>query len=156
LLRRLKESQAIVVTQPAFLYYSGERYLSEVAPEKLAYLYRIGSFWDNGIRVAASSDGPVIPLNPLIGIYAAVTRRAESGQVLSLRETISPGHALWMYTMGGAYASFEADLKGSIAVGTLADLVVLSADPTRVPIEEIKDITVEKTIIGGEVVWERS
>jgi len=104
--------------------------------------------------MAASSDGPVIPLNPLIGIYSAVTRRAENGQHLSLEEAIKPYQALWMYTMGGAYASFEENFKGSITVGKLGDLVILNADPTQVPVEEIKDIKVEKTIIGGEVVWE--
>jgi predicted amidohydrolase YtcJ len=60
-----------------------------------------------------------------------------------------------MYTLAGAYASFEEQLKGSIEVGKLADMVVLSADPTVVSAEELKEIRVEKTIIGGEVVWER-
>jgi predicted amidohydrolase YtcJ len=63
--------------------------------------------------------------------------------------------ALRLYTLSGAHASFEERFKGSIEVGKLADLVVLSADPTRLAPEEIKDIHVEKTIIGGEVVWER-
>ena len=60
-----------------------------------------------------------------------------------------------MYTLAGAYASFEEQLKGSIEVGKLADMVVLSADPTRVAPEEIKGIKVEQTIIAGEIVWER-
>jgi len=156
LLERLKKTQSMVVTQPAFIYYNGERYVSEVDPEKLPWLYRTGTFHRSGIRVAASSDAPVIPFDPLFAIYAAVTRRAESGHVLSLEEAITLENALWMYTMGGAYASFEDDIKGSIAIGKLADIVVLSADPTQVPSEEIKDITVEKTIIGGKVVWERN
>jgi predicted amidohydrolase YtcJ len=90
-----------------------------------------------------------------MGIYAAVTRKAENGQVLLPEEAISPEEALRLYTIAGAYASFEEHLKGSIAVGKLADMVVLSADPTGVSTDEIKDISVEKTIIGGEVVWER-
>lgn len=146
----------MVVTQPAFIYYNGERYVSEVDSHKLPWLYRTGALCRNGIKVAASSDAPVIPVNPLAGIYAAVTRKTKSGHVLSPEEALTPEDALWMYTMGGAYASFEDDVKGSIAVGKLADLVVLSDDPTRVPSEEIKDITVEKTIIGGQVVWENS
>ena len=60
-----------------------------------------------------------------------------------------------MYTLAGAHASFEEQLKGSIKVGKLADMVVLSADPTKVSSEELREICVEKTIIGGEVVWER-
>jgi len=154
-LRRLKAIKAVVVTQPAFIYYSGERYLSDVPDTKLPWLYRTRSFLKSGLKPAASSDCPVAPCNPLVGVYAAVTRWAESGQALSPQEAISPEEALRMYTLAGAYASFEERLKGSIEVGKMADLVVLSADPTAVSPEELKGIRVEKTIIGGEVVWER-
>ena len=146
----------MVVTQPAFIYFNGERYVSEVDPQKFPWLYRIGALFNNGVKLAASSDAPVIPLNPLFGIYAAVTRRAESGHVLSPEEAITPEDALRMYTMGGAYASFQENVKGSIAVGKLADLAVLSADPTKTSHEKLKDISVEKTIIGGKVVWDQN
>jgi predicted amidohydrolase YtcJ len=155
LLRRVKETGAIVVTQPAFIHFSGERYLSEVDPMKLPWLYRIGSLRSAGIAVAASSDAPVIPLDPLIGISAAVTRKAHSGQALMPEEAIPTEEALRMYTIDGAYASFQEDAKGTVAVGKLADLVVLSDDPTQVPAEEIHNIKVEKTMIEGEIVWER-
>ena len=134
---------------------AGERYLSDVPGTQLPWLYRTRSFLKSGLKPAASSDCPVAPCNPLVGVYAAVTRRAESGQALSPKEAISPEEALRMYTLAGACASFEEQLKGSIEVGKLADMVVLSADPTGVAPEEIKNIQVEKTIIGGEVVWER-
>ena len=97
---------------------------------------------------------PVSPVNPLAGIYGAVTRKAASGQVLLPEEAISPVEALKMYTVNAAYASFEEDIKGSLTPGKLADIVVLSDDPTTVPPEKIKDIKVEMTIIGGKVVWE--
>ena len=155
LLRRLKAVKALVVTQPAFIYYSGERYLSDVPEDQLPWLYRTGSFVKSGLKPAASSDCPVVPCNPLVGVYAAVTRKAESGQVLSPEEAISPEEALRMYTLAGGYASFEEQIKGSIEVGKLADMVLLSADPTGVAPERIKDIQVEKTILGGKVVWER-
>jgi predicted amidohydrolase YtcJ len=155
LLRRLKAIKALVVTQPAFIYYSGQRYLSDVPEAQLPWLYRTGSFLKSWLKPAASSDCPVVPCNPLVGVYAAVTRRAESGQVISPEQAISPEEALRMYTLAGAYASFEEKLKGSIEVGKLADMVLLSADPTSVAHEQIKDIHVEKTIAGGEVVWER-
>jgi predicted amidohydrolase YtcJ len=155
LLGRLKAIKAVVVTQPVFIYYSGERYLSDVPDNQLPWLYRTRSFLKSGLKPAASSDCPVAPCNPLVGVYAAVTRRAESGQALSPEEAISPEEALRMYTLAGAYASFEEQLKGSIEVGKLADMVVLSADPTVVSPEELKEICVEKTIIGGEVIWER-
>jgi predicted amidohydrolase YtcJ len=89
-----------------------------------------------------------------VGIYAAVTRKAASGQVLQPEETVSTRQALALYTVNAAYASFEENIKGSITPGKLADIVVLSEDPLKAPPERIKDIKVELTIIGGEVVYE--
>jgi len=154
LLERLKKLQAVVVTQPPFLYYSGERYLATVPDSALPWLYRIKSLMDSGLTVAGSSDCPVVPDNPLVGMYVAVTRKVESGQELSPCESISAEQALAMYTVNAAYASFEEGVKGSIVPGKLADMVVLSNDPLKSLPEVIKDIKVEMTIIGGEVTWE--
>jgi hypothetical protein len=104
--------------------------------------------------VAGSSDSPVVPDNPLVGIYAAVTRKAESGQQLLPQECILAEQALALYTINAAYASFEEDIKGSITPGKLADMVVLSDDLLKSPPEQIKDIRAEMTIIDGRVVWE--
>lgn len=153
LLKRLPKLGVVIVNQPPFIYYSGERYLATVAPDILPWMYRIRSPLASGIIVAGSSDTPVVPLNPLAGIYAAVTRKTESGQDFQPEEAVSPLQALAMYNINAAYASFEEDIKGSITPGRLADMVVLSDDPTKVPPERIKDIKVEMTLIGGEVVW---
>jgi predicted amidohydrolase YtcJ len=154
LLERLEKLGCVIVTQPPFIYYSGERYLATVSESQLPWLYRIKSPLARGVVVAGSSDAPVVPLNPLVGIYAAVTRQAASGQVLLPEERITVNQALALYTANAAYASFEENIKGSISPGRLADIVVLSDDPTKVPPEQIKDIKVEMTIIGGEVVGE--
>jgi hypothetical protein len=154
LLERLGRLEAVVVTQPPFLYYSGERYLATVPVRQLPWLYRIKSLLNSGLIVAGSSDSPVVPSNPLVGIYAAVTRQAESGQQLLPEECISASQAIAMYTINAAYASGEEKMKGSITPGKLADMVVLSSDPTDSPPEHVKDIKVEMTIIGGKVVWE--
>lgn len=154
LLERLIRLKAMVVTQPPFVYYSGERYLATIPPAQLRWLYRLKSFLDGGLVVAGSSDCPVAPDNPLLGIYAAVTRRAESGEELSPGERISAEQALAMYTINAACASFEEDIKGAITPGKLADMVVLGADPLKSPPEQLKDIRVEMTIIDGRVAWE--
>jgi predicted amidohydrolase YtcJ len=154
LLERLKKLGAVIVTQPPFVYYSGERYLATVAASQLPWLYRIKSPLESGLVVAGSSDCPVVPDNPLVGIYSAVTRKAESGQELLPEEAVSVSQALALYTINAAHASFEEGIKGSITPGKLADIVVLSDDPNQVPLERIKDIRVEMTILGGEVVWE--
>ena len=154
LLGRLIKLQAVIVTQPPFLYYSGERYLATLPASRLQWLYRIKSPLSSGLIVAGSSDSPVVPDNPLVGIYAAVTRQAESGQHLLPRECISVKEALAMYTTNAAYASFEEGIKGSITPGKLADMVVLSHNPIKSPPESIKDIRVEMTIIDGKMAWE--
>ena len=154
LVERLRRLQVVIATQPPFFYYSGERYLATVDKEVLPHLYRIRSFFNAGMVVAGSSDSPIVSNNPLVGIYGAVTRRTASGVQLQPEETITPEQALAMYTTNAAYASHEEDIKGSITPGKLADMVLLSDDPTRLEAEAIKDIKVEMTIIGGEVVWE--
>jgi len=154
LLERLKKLDVVIVTQPPFVYYSGERYLATLPPERQQWLYRIGSFLGSGLVTAASSDSPMVPDSPLVGIYAAVNRLSGLGQPILPGERISAEQGLEMYTQNAAYASFEEDIKGSITPGKLADMVVLSDDPTRVHPEQIKDIKVEMTILGGEVVWE--
>jgi predicted amidohydrolase YtcJ len=154
LLERLAKLKAVVVTQPVFIYQNGDRYLATVPAQRRRWLYRIRSFLEAGLVVAGSSDSPVASDNPLLGIYAAVTRRAQSGQELLPEEAVSIPQALAMYTTGAAYASSEENIKGSIAEGKLADVVALSADPMRSPPEQLKEIRVEMTIIGGKVVWE--
>jgi predicted amidohydrolase YtcJ len=144
-----------VVTQPSFLYYNGERYLKTVPESELNYLYPIATLKKSNVRVAGSSDCPVVPANPLIGIYSAVSRRTENGEFVLPEERISPSEALKMYTIDAAKATFEEGIKGSLTPGKLADLVVLSDDPTKLPINEIKDIQVEMTILNGEVVWDK-
>ena len=98
LLERLKKLGLVIVTQPPFIYYSGERYLATVPESQLPWLYRIKSPLESGVVVAGSSDAPVVPDNPLVGIYAAVTRQAESGQVLLPEERITVNEALALYT----------------------------------------------------------
>ena len=154
LLERLDRLRPVIVTQPPFVHFSGDRYLATVPEEILPYLYRFKSLLDCGLIVAAGSDSPIVPVNPLAGIYGAVTRQSESGQQLQPEERISPARALAMYTINAAYASFEEYIKGSITPGKLADIVLLSDDPTAVPTEHIKDIKVEMTVIGGKIVWE--
>jgi predicted amidohydrolase YtcJ len=153
--RRLASLGVVVVTQPAFVYYSGERYLKTVPIEQLRHLYPIATLIKAGLKVAAGSDCPVAPPNPLSGIYGAVFRKTKRGRNLLSEERISPLESLWMHTKGAAYACFEEPIKGSIAPGKLADLVVLSSDPTEMTPKELKGPEVEMTIIGGEIVWRR-
>ncbi len=153
LLDRLNAIGAIAVTQPLFVYFSGERYLSTVPAAVQPLLYRVGSFVKSGLKPAASSDSPIATINPLLSIHAAVNRRTQSGRDFFPEESVAPEFALRMHTLAPAYASFDEKSKGSISVGKLADFVLLSGDPLKAPPEQIRDIKVEATIIGGEIVW---
>ncbi len=152
---RLAKLKAVVVSQPSFLYFSGERYLAQVRPEAQPYLYPFKSWLESGLIVAGSSDSPVVPASPILGIYSVVNRRAESGQLVLSGERVNAEQALKMFTLNSAYATFEENLKGSILPGKLADLVLLSSNPLTSAPEEIKNIQVELTIIEGKVVWEK-
>jgi len=84
-----------------------------------------------------------------------VTRTSAEGKVYGVGQRITAEEALHAWTLGGAFASFAENHQGSIALGKLADFVILSADPLRVKSGTIKDIAVEKTVIGGKVVFEK-
>jgi predicted amidohydrolase YtcJ len=155
LAKRIASLGITVVTQPSFIYYNGDRYLKTIPDLQLKHLYPLGTLIKEGVNVAGSSDCPIVPPNPLIGIYSAVCRRADTGEALRPEERITPVEALRMVTDYAARTTFDERAKGSITPGKLADLVVLSADPTRVPVDEIKEIDVEMTLIGGDVVWEK-
>ena len=154
LMPRLRRAGILVVSQPPFLYYHGERYLATVAAAKQSWLYPFRSWLEGGVTVAASSDSPVVSPDPLVGIAAAVTRQAASGQTLSPAECIPAAQALAMYTANAAYTTFEENIKGTLAPGRLADLAVLSDNPLEAAPARLKDIRALATIIGGRVVWE--
>jgi len=100
-----------------------------------------------------ATDYPPGPFEPLLGIQSCVTRTDSTGKEWGINQRISVDEALRLYTMNGAYASFEEDTKGSIEIGKLADLVVLGSDPTQIDPLGIKDIQVERTIVGGRTVY---
>ena len=155
LMERIKYLKPIVVSQPLFIYYSGDRYLSIIEKGSIPWLYRFKTIAQNGVTIAAGSDCPVVPtVSPLLGIYSAVTRRTRNRQEFNPEERVSPFQALTMYTINAAYAVSEENIKGSITPWKLADLVVLSDNPLKVEPDGIKDIKVYMTIIGGKIVWQ--
>jgi predicted amidohydrolase YtcJ len=113
---------------------------------KRAHTYR--TILDEGITVAGGSDTPVTKMSPLKGIHACVNHPLKE-------QRVDVHEAIEMFTVNAAKAGFEDDIKGNIEPGKLADFAVLSDDPYRVPREKIKDIEVEATIVGGEVVYQK-
>jgi predicted amidohydrolase YtcJ len=144
-------------------WFWGDQHIGEfIGEERAARMVPARTAIDLGLRPCAHSDCPVCtpddpvwPSNPLWGMACAVTRQTRSARDIGPRERITALEALRLYTINGAYASFEEGIKGSIEAGKLADLVVLGADPLETESWSIKDIPVEKTIIGGEIVFDR-
>lgn len=150
---RLRKLGLLVTTHPSFAFYSGDRYLATVAPELIPYLYPIRALRDYGLRLAAASDSPVVNNNPIMGFYGGVNRLTSSGQQMSPEQAVTAEDILKMYTINAAYQSHEEKIKGSLTPGKLADMVVLSGNPLQTPAENLKDLRVDMTIIGGEIVW---
>ena len=116
------------------------------------------SFLDNTVRLCFGSDWTVAPLNPLLGIYAAVTRRTTDGANPNgwfPEQKITVQQAIEAYTINNAYAAFEENEKGSISVGKFADLVILSDDILAVDPVNIEHVQVEMTVVGGKTVFKR-
>lgn len=154
LLGRVRASRATVVTQPAFMQRFGASYAEATLPEQTGWFCPLASLRQHGIDVAFGSDAPLVGSNPFTGIQAAVTRQTGAGQMLDLRQAVATRDALEMYTAAGARASLEADDKGTIRAGMLADLALLDRDPTQLAAGELSSVQVLRTIVGGRVLWE--
>ena len=122
--------------------------------ERLNQMFALRSFLDAGIRVTQTSDYPPGPFEPLMALQSSVTRTDYTGKLWGPDQRITVKEAIKIGTLHGAYASYEENKKGSIEAGKLADLVVLSKDPTKVDPFSIMEIEIEKTMVGGKWVYE--
>ena len=151
---RFAQLGVIASVQPYHAIDDG-RWAEKFIGARIATTYAFRSLLDAHARLAFGSDWFVAPPNPLEGIYAAVTRRTlddkNPGGWVPLQK-ISVDEALRSYTTAAAYASFEEDEKGSLAVGKLADLVMLDRDLFKVAPENIRDARVLLTVVGGKIV----
>jgi hypothetical protein len=128
-----------------------------IGKDRCAIAYDFKSFLDAGVRVAFGTDWYVEPLDPMIGLHAAVSRQLADGTPAGgwyPEERLTMAQAIELYTLGSAYAEFAEARKGSITPGKLADLVVLSRDLFEIPAGEILGTKVVTTIVGGRVVYE--
>ena len=154
--KRLRELHVLVDGNPAFVYWLGA-FFSKYGPQRVRWAYPAKSYLDNGIVAAGTSDVPVTPISPWWGIWALVARREmQSGQVLAPEERVAVVRALQMYTRNPAYSGFEENQKGSLEPGKLADFIVVDRDVLHVPTDELKDVQVLKTFVGGELVFTKA
>jgi predicted amidohydrolase YtcJ len=149
LIQRIKKLEVVLSMQPPSIIseFSVWSATDRLGLKRARWLFPLKTLIDEGILVSGGSDCPMEPISPLAGIQAAVARK------FFPEEQITVDEALRMYTVNAAYASFEENIKGSIESGKLADLTVISRDPLTVPTNQIEDIQVEMTIVGGRVVY---
>ncbi len=151
-LARFAELGVVPVPQPRFLHAIGDTMAAAVGPQRSDWLYRHRSFLDAGLRVPGSSDRPVAPGAPLLGMQSMVERLTSGGAVLGADERVSAEQALRAYTLDEAWACHDEATRGSITRGKVADLVLLSDDPVRVDADRIGGISVLATLLGGDPV----
>ncbi|HEX6107411.1 MAG TPA: amidohydrolase [Gemmatimonadales bacterium] len=154
---RFARTGVVASMQPYHAADDGRWAEKRIGPERIQTTYAFRSLLDSGARLAFGSDWTVAPIDPILGIHAAVTRRTLDGKNPGgwvPEEKISVEEALRAYTTGGAYGVFVEDRRGKLAPGFQADLVLLDRDLTRIPPETIDQTTVEATVVGGRVVFE--
>lgn len=162
-MERARRLGVCIDTQPAWYYKDADALAPVLGAERMENFIGIGDWLRGGLVVTANTDHmlgldpntALNPFNPFLTLYVLVTRRTESGQVIDASQKVSREDALRMMTLNAAYLTFDEAKKGSIEVGKLADLAVLSHDYLTCPTEEIRNIRVLSTIIGGRVVYSR-
>jgi predicted amidohydrolase YtcJ len=154
---RFAHDRVIASMQPYHAIDDGRWAEKRIGKERAKTTYAFRSLLDSGATLAFGTDWTVAPLNPMLTIYAAVTRRTLDGknpkgwvpeQKISVEETVRA------YTVGSAYAEFQENVKGTISTGKLADLVLLSRDIFKIDPKEIENVKVELTMVDGRVVYE--
>lgn len=154
---RYRELGIIASIQPSHCI-DDMRWAEKRIGQRCQNAYRFNSFLQAGVKIAFGTDWTVEPLNPMLGLYAAVTREFPEGGPEGgwhSEEKITLAQAIELYTLGSAYAEFQEDRKGSIKVGKLADLVVLDKNLFEVPAKEILNARVDLTLVNGKIVYQK-
>ncbi|WKY44092.1 amidohydrolase [Eubacteriaceae bacterium ES2] len=150
-IQRAKELGAVISTQPAFTYLRGgpgSVYEDRVGPARNRRAYPLRSLLAAGLIVSGGSDSNVTPINPMLGIHAAVNPPYPEN-------AISPDQALRLFTIDGAYTAKEEKIRGSFLPGKAGDITVLSDCPLTVATDKIKDIEVEMAISNGNITYQK-
>jgi predicted amidohydrolase YtcJ len=153
LLNRAVKMNIAAAVQPVFFSELGDGFLEAFGPDLAHQLYPFKSMLNAGMKIGGSSDCPVSNLDPRIGLRDAVIRRCPSGEIIGPQETLTMEEAIRLYTQGSAYLSFDENRNGSIEAGKRADFTVMAADPRQVGPEEVPEIPISMTVVGGEIVY---
>ncbi len=154
---RFAQLGVIASMQPYHAIDDGRWAEGRIGHDRASRTYAFRTFLDHKVRLAFGTDWDVAPLNPMLGLYAAVTRATLDGKNPNgwfPEQKLTVAEAVEAYTMGSAYAEFQEEEKGSITPGKLADLVILTDDIFKIDPRKIRDVKVLMTVVGGKVVWD--
>lgn len=154
--QRFAKLHVIASVQPYHAVDDGQWAERRIGPIRARTTYAFRTFLDDGVRLAFGTDWTVAPLNPMLGLYAAVTRATLDGKHPNgwvPEQKISIQEAIEAYTLGSAYAEFQEREKGSITPGKLADMVLLSDNLLKIDPQAIRQAKVEMTMVGGKIVY---
>ena len=150
----IAKDKILIAQQPNFTYNLEQRYSAALEGARLATNNALTTPIKHGIFMAFGSDN--LPIGPMVGLYAAVTRKGESGNVYGPQEAVSMKDAITMYTRHGAFLTREEKIKGTLEAGKLADMIVLPEDPLRISPDKLLSMKIDMTIVGGRVLYERT
>jgi predicted amidohydrolase YtcJ len=156
---RFAQLHVIASMQPYHAIDDGRWAEERIGHDRSSRTYAFRTFLNHGVRLAFGTDWEVAPLNPMLGLYAAVTRATLDGKNPNgwfPEQKLTVAEAVEAYTMGSAYAEFQEKEKGSITVGKLADMVLLNDDIFNIDPVKIREVTVLTTWVGGKIVWDGS
>lgn len=153
---RLRTLGVIDASATGFMHSLGDAYRANRGDAAMDHMWPHRSLIDAGIPAPGHSDAPICDPNPWPIIAAMVARRSDTGQPLGPRESVTVEEALRAYTVLGAHAGFEEDIKGSLEPGKLADLAVIDRDPLAVSVEALAATQVDVTIVGGAIAFQRA
>lgn len=154
---RFAQLDVIASVQPYQAIDDGRWAEARIGHDRASRTYAFRTFLNHGVHLAFGTDWDVAPLNPILTVYAAVTRATLDGKNPNgwfPEQKLSVAEAVEAYTTGSAYAEFQEKEKGSITPGKLADMVLLSDDIFAIDPVRIRDVKVLKTIVGGRLVWD--
>jgi predicted amidohydrolase YtcJ len=162
-IKKMRKLNVCADMQPAWFYKDADA-MNFILPEQVMETFHpYKSLRESGVIVNGGSDHmvkwdantSVNPYNPFLAMWTMITRMTERGNVILPSQAISRQEAIRAYTINNAYGSFEENLKGSIEAGKLADMIVLSDDILTCPVDQLKNIESDLTLLGGKVVYSK-
>ena len=153
LIERIAKLGIVPISNPAFISINASDY-NRYYGDRVNSMFAMKSYLDKGIITAIGSDAPITYPNPMNSLFGALNRMDQrTGDLCGAGQKVQVLDAVRMFTYNGAYASFEENIKGSLEPGKLADVVILDQDLLTYPAEQVQDVKVRYTLVGGEIVY---